>query len=137
VKGSSGQPVFQGEYARLELSSLAASRLFQVTPRKAEGQDPVRKMDKEAPKSWSQFRGLPRAVSHLGKEGLIQSPTGVRCRKPIAVAKGLTGDSPSLFGEFQIDESLSGFDCVLLATLIANIMPVLIALYPNVVLVFC
>jgi len=33
--------------------------------------------------------------SPLGKEGLLQSPTGVRCRKPIAVAYGLTGDSPS------------------------------------------
>jgi hypothetical protein len=33
--------------------------------------------------------------SPLGKQGLLQSPTGVRCRKPIAVAEGLTGDSPS------------------------------------------
>jgi NAD(P)-dependent dehydrogenase (short-subunit alcohol dehydrogenase family) len=31
----------------------------------------------------------------LGKQGLKQASPALRCRKPIAVAEGLTGDSPS------------------------------------------
>jgi hypothetical protein len=52
---------------------------------------------------WIQGISLPPGVnleaspggSPLGKQGLKQSPTGVRCRKPVAIAYGLTGDSPS------------------------------------------
>jgi hypothetical protein len=38
-------------------------------------------MDNEAPKSWSQFRGHPPGGSPLGKQGLIQSPTGVEVQE--------------------------------------------------------
>jgi hypothetical protein len=48
----------------------------------------------EAPKSWSQFRG-PWAVVLWGKKASYKAPRRQRCRKPIAVAEGLTGDSPS------------------------------------------
>jgi hypothetical protein len=50
----------------------------------------------EAPGVLESHLEASRAISPLGKEGLLQSPTGVRCRKPVAIAEGADGRQPVL-----------------------------------------
>jgi hypothetical protein len=50
----------------------------------------------EAPKSWSQFRGLPGAVALWGKQGLKYSPTGFEVQEASSDSVWFDGRQPVL-----------------------------------------
>jgi hypothetical protein len=94
-----GQPVFQDEYRGWGFGPSCVQAL--PDSRKGRGgRIQSGRWIMEAPKSWSQFRGLPGLLALWGNKASNKPHRRQRCRKPVAVAEGSDGRQPVLHSFF-------------------------------------